>query len=177
MSAITEIALNEEKEYEIVDGQPEEKQMGGTQHGGIGVRLIIELGVYVKAHHLGGVYGPDTSFRIGKNERLPDISFIAASRVPDEGEPEGAWPLAPDLAVEIISPTDLYEKVMTKVIDYLTAGVRQVWLISPEHRTATVYSSVTESKILQATDELDGGDVIPGFRCRVADLFQGPARA
>jgi len=175
MAAIVEIARDEDKEYEIVNGQPEEKVMGGAQHGGIGVRFIIRLGGFVEAQRLGGLYGPDTSFKIGENERLPDAAFVAASRIPEEGEPEGAWPIPPDLAVEIISPNDLYEKVMTKVIEYLTNGVRQVWLISPEHRTVTIYSSPTDVKVLQETDELDGGEVIPGFRLRVAELFQGPA--
>jgi len=177
MAAIIETVLDQDKEYEIVDGQPEEKQMGGARHGGVGSRLIGELWAHIKAQRLGGVYGADTSFQIGQNERMPDVAFVAAARIPEEGEPEGAWPMPPDLAVEIVSPTDLHEKLMTKVTEYLKAGVRQVWLISPEHRTVTIYSSPTEVKVLQGADELDGGDVIPGFRCRVADLFQGPARA
>lgn len=177
MAAIIETVIEQDKEYEIVAGQPEEKKMGGAQHGGIGLRLGAKLWVHVEAHRLGGVYGPDTSFRIGQNERMPDVSFVAAARIPEEGEPEGAWPMPPDLAVEIVSPADLYEQVIAKIDEYLAAGVRQVWLISPEHRTVTAYSSPTEVKILQETDELDGGDVIPGFRCRVAELFQGPARS
>ena len=72
------------------------------------------------------MYGPDTSFQIGANERLPDVAFVAADRIPAWGEPEGMWPFAPDLAVEILSPTDLYEKVSGKIREYFAAGVRQV---------------------------------------------------
>lgn len=169
--------LNPEKEYEIVAGQVEEKEMGGARHGGIGARLIIRLGSYAEAQRLGGVYGPDTSFQIGANERLPDVAFVAAARIPVEGEPEGIWPLAPDLAVEIISPSDLYEKVHGKVREYFAAGVRQVWLISPEHETVTIFSSPTQVRVLSAEDELSSDDLLPGFRCRIRELFQSPRRA
>jgi len=140
----------------------------------LGSRLIGELWMHVKARRLGSVYGPDTSFQIGQNQRIPDVAFIAAERIPLEGEPQGPWPMPPDLAVEIVSPTDLHEKLMAKIAEYLAAGVRQVWRISPEHRTVAIHSSPTEVKILSETDELDGGHVIPGFRCRVAELFRGP---
>jgi Uma2 family endonuclease len=176
MAAMIETVLDTDKEYEIVNGQPEEKVMGGAMHGVVGARFIIRAGGFVEAHQLGVVCGPDTSFQIGQNERLPDVAFVSAARIPEAGVPEGVWPLPPDLAVEIVSPSDLYSKVMTKVAEYLTAGVRQVWLIFPEHRTVTIYSSLTDVKVLQETDELDGGDVVPGFRCRVAELFQGLTR-
>jgi Uma2 family endonuclease len=177
MTSTTDIALDPEKEYELVDGQPQEKEMGGAKHGGIGTRLSAELWLHVKGRRLGGVYGPDTSFRIGANERLPDVSFIAAERIPPSGEPEGAWPLAPDLAVEILSPNDLAEAVLDKISEYFAAGVRQVWLISPRHRTLTVYDSPRSSHILTHEDELLSEELLPGFRCRLAELFAGPPRA
>jgi Uma2 family endonuclease len=169
--------LNPEKEYEIVAGQPEEKKMGGARHGGIGARLLIRLGSYVEAQRLGGVYGPDTSFQIGSNERLPDIAFVAADRIPPAGEPEGMWPFAPDLAVEILSPTDLYERVSGKIREYFAAGVRQVWLISPEYKTVTIYQSPTQVRMLTEEDELVSDEIVPGFRCRLRELFQIPTRA
>jgi len=171
----TEIVLNPDKEYEIVDGRPQEKEMGGARHGGIGTRLVGRLVPYVEAGGLGAVYGPDTTFRIGRNERLPDVSFVAAVRIPPEGEPEGPWPIAPDLAVEIISPNDLYEAVLGKVYEYLNAGVRQVWVISPEKKAVTIYKTPTEVVVLEAKDDLTGGDVVPGFRCPVAELFRIPS--
>ncbi|MFL6277352.1 MAG: Uma2 family endonuclease [Blastocatellia bacterium] len=178
MSAITEeVILDPEKEYEIVDGQPEEKTMGGARHGGVGVRLIVRLGNHVEINRLGGVYGPDTMFRIGKNTRLPDVAFVSAAHIPETGEPEGTWELAPDLAVEIISPSDLWEKVISKIEEYFAAGVRQVWLISPTYHTLTVYHSPTQATILTESDELASDDVVPGFRLKIAELFQTPACA
>ena len=174
MSVSPEIIAAPDKEYEIVDGHPEEKEMGGARHGGVGVRLITRLGLHVETHRLGGVYGPDTTFRISQNERLPDVAFISASRIGPEGEPEGIWQIAPDLAVEIVSPNDLFERVISKVHEYLAAGVRQVWLISPEHRTVIIYHSTTQTTILSEDDYLVSEDILPGFRCSIAELFRQP---
>jgi Uma2 family endonuclease len=93
-----------------------------------------------------------------------------------EGEPEGIWPMAPDLAVEIISPYDLYEKVISKLEEYLARGVRQVWLISPEHKTITIYASPTHTTILTEADDRVSEELLAGFRCRIADLFRSPSR-
>jgi Uma2 family endonuclease len=175
MATTISLNLHPDKEYEIVAGQPVEKIMGGARHSGVGVRLVARLASHVEAHQLGGVYGPDTTFQIGENQRIPDIAFVAAARFPVEGEPEGIWPMAPDLAVEIISPHDLYERVISKVEEYLAAGVQQVWLISPEHKTVTIYSSPTHTTILTEADDLVSEELLPGFRCRIADLFRSPS--
>lgn len=175
MTDTTDLALNPEKEYEIVAGQPEEKEMGGARHGGVGARLLARLVNYVEAHQLGGVYGADTTFRIGDNERIPDVAFVAAARLPEDGEPEGIWPIPPDLAVEIISPNDLYERVISKVEEYLAGGVRQVWLLSPEHKIVTIFHTPTRTTILTEADDLVSEELFPGFRCRIAELFRSPA--
>jgi len=177
MTVASEIILDPEKEYEIVDGRPEEKEMGGARHGGVGLRLGAEIWMHVKVNKLGAVYGPDTTFKIGQNERLPDVAFVSSARIPEEGEPEGPWPMAPDLAVEIISPNDLFEKLFSKVKEYFAAGVGQVWLVSPEHKIVIIYRSPTQITILTEDDELIGEELLPGFRCRVGELFQQPARA
>jgi Uma2 family endonuclease len=132
---------------------------------------------HVEANRLGGVYGPDATFKIGKNERLPDVAFVSASRFGPEGEPEGIWQIPPDLAVEIVSLNDLFEKVISKVHEYFAAGVRQVWLVSPEHRTIIIYRSPTETTILSEEDDLVSEDLLPGFRCPIADLFRRPANS
>ena len=114
MEAVLEeiIAINPDKEYETYNGIPEEKEMAGARHGRIGARLIITLGHYVVSNDLGVVYGPDTTFKVGEADRLPDISFVAINRIPEDGDPEGLWDIAPDLAIEIVSPTDIYQKLM-----------------------------------------------------------------
>ena len=172
--AEAELVLDPEKEYEIVNGQPEEKEMAGALHSGVGTRLIIELGYYCKIHKLGAVYGADATFQIGINERLPDVSFISAARIPKEGETSSKWKIAPDLAVEVVSPNDLYRKVISKVKDYLTAGVSEVWLIEPELKIFTIYRSLTDFTVLSEDDELVSETLLPGFRLKLSELFQLP---
>lgn len=177
MVATAQLALDDDKIYEIAeDGQLEEKEMAGARHGGVGTRLLIKLGMHVDLNQLGSVYGPDTNFTIGKRERVPDVSFVSAARIPAEGEPETAWPIAPDLAVEVISPNDLWEKVYRKLREYFAAGVREVWLVSIEQRTVMIHHSpaVADAVMLTETDELTS-ELLPGFRCRISELFKQPA--
>jgi Uma2 family endonuclease len=160
---------------ELVDG--EIIDMGGSKprQGRIASRIVIRLGQWAEATGLGEVYG-ETFFQIGENVRVPDVAFVAAERIPEEGEPDGPWPFAPDVAVEVISPSNDYEALMAKVIEYLEAGVRQVWLASPTAQTISVYRSLTDVKVYGLGDEIDGGEVLPGFRCPVADFFTPSAR-
>lgn len=173
MEATIEMAVapDGERDYEIVNGQPEEREMPGARHGVIAARLIVRLGGYVEASGL-GVVSSEANFKIGNNERIPDLAFVAAERLPAEGVPESVWPMAPDLAVEIISPNDLHEKVSGKVLEYLEAGVRQVWIVSPEHRTITIFRSPTQAQILAGENELLSDDLFPGFRCPLSAIFQ-----
>ena len=173
MSTTTAVALDPDKLYEIVDGQPEEKEMPGAKHSGICGRLAIELGLHLKANRLGGLY-PEGSLQIGANERIPDLAFVSAARIPPEGEPNTKWPMPPDLAVEVISPNDLYERVYAKVMEYLAAGVKQVWLVSPEHHTITIYRSATNITAFAGDGALVSEDLFPGFRCPLREIFTSP---
>lgn len=179
MTAIAELAVAEavrdDIEYEVVNGIKEAK-MAGARHGGVTARLMVEIGIYLKTNKLGSIYTPDTTFQIGDYERLPDISFVAAERIPEAGEPQGAWRLAPDLAVEVISPTDLHRNIQTKLRDYFAAGVREVWLVEPEFKTVTVYQSPTRNTILTEDEELTS-TVLPGFRCDLREIFAVPTKA
>jgi len=176
MASITAVALDPDKLYEIVDGQPEEKAMPGARHSGICARLTIKLGMYLTANQLGGLY-VEGSFQIGRNERIPDLAFVSAARMPPEGEPETKWPIPPDLAVEVISPNDFYEKVHAKTIEYLTAGVKQVWLVSPEHHTVTIYRSAVDITAFAGDCALVSEDLFPDFRCPLREIFTSPVQA
>jgi Uma2 family endonuclease len=110
MSAVMDV-VGVGKEYEILakdagetPSLSEEKNMTGARHSGVGTRLIIKLGRYLEENNVGAVYGPDATYKLPTKDRLPDVSFIAAARIPEAGEPIGSWELAPDLAVEVISP-------------------------------------------------------------------------
>jgi Uma2 family endonuclease len=173
MPTITEVVLDPDKLYEIVDGQPEAKEMPGARHSGICARLTITLGIYLTANQVGGLY-VEGSFQIGGNERIPDLAFVSAARIPPEGEPETKWPIPPDLAVEVMSPNDLYERVYAKTIEYLAAGVKQVWLVSPEHHTVTIYRSATNITAFPGDCALVSEDLFPGFRCPLREIFTSP---
>jgi Uma2 family endonuclease len=163
--------IDPEKQLEWVNGQVVVKEPGGARHSRICMRLTANLGWYVEEHRLGAIYGPDVTFTIGQNQRLPDVSFVAAARIPAEGDPVGIWTIAPDLAVEISSPNDLIEEVEAKIHEYFAAGVQQVWLVSPQFQTVTFYEAPTKATILQIGDELTSPALLPGFRCPVAALF------
>ena len=103
--------------------------------------------------------------------RSPDISFVKRRRF-KAGVPKGFIPFAPDLAVEVLSPADSPRYVLDKVGEYLEAGVRLVWVVDPEARSASVYRSLTDVRTLsEKGDALAGEDVFPGFRCRLRDIF------
>jgi Uma2 family endonuclease len=103
--------------------------------------------------------------------RSPDVSFVAAGRFEGERGPEGFSPVPPDLAVEVLSPDDRSQPVLEKIGEYLDAGVRLVWVIDPAARTATRYRSLTDTRMLTASDDLDGEGLLPGFRQRLAELL------
>lgn len=173
MAMTTDVTLDPDKLYEIVHGHFEAKEMPGARHGGICGRLAVELGTFLKAHGLGALY-LETNFRLGENERIPDLAFVSAGRIPPEGEPATPWQLPPDVAVEVISPHDLYERVYAKAMEYLAAGVHQVWLVSPEHQMVTVYRSATDITAFTGESILVSEDVLPGFRCPLREIFTSP---
>jgi Uma2 family endonuclease len=133
---------------------------------------VLRLGTFVKERQLGYLFDSSTGFRLpGGNVRLPDVAFVARGRFADEQVPEGFADLAPDLAVEVLSPSDQSRDILDKVGEYLQAGVRLVWVIDPKLRTAAVHKSLTDVRRLGPEDSLDGEDVLPGFRCRLADVI------
>ena len=172
---IAELSLDPERKYEIVNGNPEEKEMPGARHSGIAGRVATELGIYLKGNKLGELY-PEASFQIGGNERIPDLAFLFLERIPPEGEPETKWLLAPDIAIEVVSPNDLFGKVRIKISDYLNAGVRQVWLVVPETREIILYRSATDVTIFPPESELLCEDLLPGFRLPLGEVFKNPAQ-
>ncbi len=172
MERETQLTLDPEKRYEIINGQPEEKEMPGGKHGMVAMRLAIRLGGFVETHQLGVAF-TEVNFQIGQRERIPDLAFVTAARIPAEGVPDGVWPAPPDLAVEITSPNDLHEKVSNKVLDYLDAGVREVWQVSLENQTITIFSSLESVRVIRGESELTSEELLPGFHCKVSELFAG----
>jgi len=120
-------------------------------------RAVVETGIIIQR-------GPDTV-------RGPDISYWSAERLPLNLEPEGYPDVAPDLGVEVLSPSNRMSKIREKMAEYFQRGVRMVWIVDPEDRTVAVYRSMDEGRVLHDSATLSGEDVLPGFSCRVAELF------
>jgi Uma2 family endonuclease len=157
--------------HELVAGEIR-MSPAGARHGLICVLLSAKLLTFVRERGLGHVFDSSTGFRLpGGNVRLPDVAFVAAGRFDDDRPTVGFSPVPPDLAVEVLSPDDRSQPLLDKIGEYLDAGVRLVWVIDPETRRATRYRSLSDVRALTAEDELDGEDVLPGFRCRLADIL------
>jgi Uma2 family endonuclease len=160
--------------FELVKGEVRKMPPAGHRHGKIAMLISIPLGAYVLAHRLGMVYAAETGFILARNPdtvRAADLSFVRQEVIDHIGEPDGYWPTAPDLAVEVISPHDTYAEVDEKVLEWLEAGTRMVIVVNPRKRVVTVYRSFTDVKILTERDALDGADVIPGWQMPVSQLF------
>ena len=160
---------------ELVDGEITVTSPAGPPHGRTNTRLSARLQMWAERHELGDVYCSSTGFWMSSgNLRVPDVSFIARARLPLPGQ-RGFSPVPPDLAVEVLSPGDSGRYLLDKVGEYLASGVRLVWIIDPEDRRAVVYRSLTDVRTLAEDDELDGEDVVPGFRCRLAEILPAVA--
>src|ERR1044072_1845073 len=160
--------------YELVNGELKKMLPAGQRHGRIIVRLTAPLAKYVRDGRLGEVYAAETGFKLrSKPDTVlaADIAFVQKVRLEELGETESYWPSAPDLAVEVNSPSDTVREVEKKVREWLEFGTRLVWVVSTELHTVTVYRSVTGIAVLTENDTLDGGDVVTGFQIPVAEIF------
>jgi Uma2 family endonuclease len=157
--------------YELVDGEIR-MSPGGARHSQVGVALAARLIAFVQARRLGFVFGSDIGYRLpGGNVRSPDASFVSAGRFPQDRVPEDFADLAPDLAIEVVSPGDRTRHVLDKVGEYLEAGTRLVWVIDPRKRRATVHRSLSDVRTLGPDDALDGEEVLAGFSCPLASIL------
>ena len=156
--------------YEYVEGELVPMAPPTMEHGDISMSLSLFLGLHIRENELGRLYPADTDFKLGDRLVKPDIAFVSTARLPENRRQ--ASPVAPDLAVEVVSPTDIQYRVAEKAFAYLNAGTRLVWIIEPVGKTVTVYRSQTDIKTLTIDDTLSGEDVVEGFSCQVAQLFE-----
>jgi Uma2 family endonuclease len=160
--------------YELVRGELFEMTPVDLAHARTVGNILAPLHAFVTERGL-GVVGPEAGFVLDRDPdtvRAPDIAFVRADRWP-HGEAEhhfGQFP--PDLAVEVRSPSETMRSLHSKAEAYIAAGVRLVWLVDVASRTIVVFASDAEPQILSEADILDGGDVIPGFRMPVKDVFR-----
>lgn len=160
--------------YELVRGVLRQMAPAGHTHGKRGNRVNHSLSAHVYSSGLGEVYLAETGFILETAPDYvlaPDVSFVRQERVDAVGDGDGFFPGPPDLAIEVISPSDRYTEVEAKVEEWFNAGTLMVVVVNPRNRTVRVYRSLADSDLLTETDTLDGGDVVPGWRLPVADIF------
>ena len=159
--------------YELIHGKLVKRPASGFEHGVCSANINMSIGAYVQAHRL-GVTLIVVTFLLATDPdhaRIPDVAFVSAERLHLIEDRARAFPAAPDLAVEVISPTDRLTQVREKVADWLAHGVRIVIVVNPRNRTVEVHRPQRAMVTLTEADTIDGGDVVPGWRMAVADIF------
>jgi Uma2 family endonuclease len=158
---------------ELIRGRLVVREPPGFVHGDVAMRLAMTIGNFVQKQDLGRVLAAETGFKLASNPdtvRAPDIAFISRARLPNPS-PTGYAALAPDLVVDVLSPNDRPGYVLGKVADWLSAGSRLVWVVDPARRSARVYRIDGSESFVAERDALEGEDVLPGFACRLAEIF------
>jgi Uma2 family endonuclease len=161
--------------HELVRGEVFTMSLPGGEHGEVAGEVFWRITNHVKSAKLGKTYPAETGFLIKRDPdtvRGPDVAFVRAERLRQIINPQKYLPLAPDLAVEVLSPNDRDELVLEKVREWLTAGSQAVWTVDPRAKTVTIYRPHAEPVTLTENQTIDGGDVLPGFMCRVAEFFE-----
>lgn len=161
--------------FEVIDDQLVEQPPMGTESVWIVSRIHSQLSRYVDDHG-SGIIVSEMLFTLRRApllRRRPDVAFVSSDRWPlDRSIPrENGWEVVPDLAVEVVSPSDPFEDVLDRVHDFLKAGSALVWLVLPKLRQVYVYDGAASIRVLNDADELDGGTVLPGFRCPIRSCF------
>lgn len=169
------LEMPEGEQFELVEGQLVERNMSGLSSL-VASRVNRRIGNHAEANQLGDVFDSDCGYQCYADDpakiRRPDASFIRAGRLSLDELEHGYLRVAPDLAVEVVSPNDKAYELDEKIEEYLAAGVRLIWVVNPEQKIVSIHrldGSVTK---LHERDELSGEDVLQGFACQVAELFQ-----
>lgn len=159
---------NADKRLEWIGGEIVEVVSNNTPSE-IAARIMVLLGLFVLSNKLGRLMGADGGYMVQGERYIPDVSFISFKKQPQRST--HTWNLnAPDLAVEVVSPSDNIPLLMIKVANYLAAGTL-VWVVYPDERTVHVFAPGDNPRILHESDTLDGGQVLPGLKLAVEDVF------
>jgi len=162
------------KRYELADGELIEMSPPGGEHGETTFNAGRLIGNFVAPSNLGVVYAAETGFRLRQNPdhvRAPDVAFLRRDRLPEGKSPRGYVPVAPDFVVEVVSPGDTAHEVQERVDDWLQAGTPLVWVVYSSPRSVFIFRGLDRIERRFGDEELDAEPVLPGFRCKVSDLF------
>ena len=171
---LMELPHGEGFRYELINGELITMPASGFPHGRTAMRLSAPLAQFILDHGLGEVFTAETGYKLTSNPDTvlaPDFSFLAKERIEETGQLEGFWPGAPDLAVEVLSPSDRPGMVKTRISNWFGYGVKQLWIANPKKRTVTVYRSPSDSITFSGSDELEAQDILPGFRLSLERIF------
>ena len=160
--------------HELIQGELTNMPPSGSEHGHETIWIGRIVSTYILEHDLGFSFGAEAGFIIGSDPdtvRAPNFAFIRKERVPGGRLPKGFFPGAPDLAVEVLSPSDRAVEVEDKIQQWLDAGTLQVWVINLHRRTLTVHRRDQPPQVLRSDDAVEGGDLLPGFRATVEQLL------
>jgi Uma2 family endonuclease len=162
--------------FELIDGRLVERKMG-AKSSYAATNVLILMGHFIRSNGLGLVFQADCGYQIFPEDpsrvRFADGSFIARGRLPEDRPPQGHCGLSPDLIIEAVSPHDTAYEVEEKIAQWLAAEVRLVWVLYPDTHRVQVHRMDGSVTKLRSGDLLDGEEVIPGFQCQVAEVFQG----
>lgn len=167
--------------FELIDGRLVEQNVS-VKSSWIAGEIAFRIRKFLEQSPLGYVFPEGTAYRCFPNEsrrvRRADVSFIRLQRWQPNDFDEGFCPIAPDLAVEVVSPHDTHQEIQAKLQDYFSAGVPLIWLVEPGTCTVTVYRQGGDSiSLLRVNDSLSGEEILPGFSCMIAELFPAPTPA
>ena len=159
--------------HELINGELERMPPPGFPHGRIAMRLMAPLANFVWDHDLGEVYdycgfqltvGPDTVLG-------PDLAFVSKQRLREPAEDKGYWPGPPDIAGEVLSPSDRPSRVSKRISLWFDYGVKQLWIVNQKNRTVTVYRSPSDATTFSGSDYLEAQDLLPGFKLSLDRIF------
>ena len=160
---------------ELIRGALIKMTPAGREHGQIVMNLGAELRNYIKPRKVGILVGSDSGVWLERDPdtvREPDVAFFSAEKIPLDADIPGYAEVAPDLVVEIVSPTDRLAAVNDKALMWLRYGVRLVWVVRPDERMVDVHRDVHPVAALAESESLDGADVLHGFSCAISEVFE-----
>jgi Uma2 family endonuclease len=162
--------------YELVRGELRRMSPSGHMHGMVAARVLARLAPFVEQNHMGETYTADAGFllrRAPDTVRAPDVAFVTAARLATMNlSPTGFFPGAPDLAIEVVSPSDTDREVEEKTAEWLAAGTQVVVIVEPTRRTASVYRPGADVQSFGESDRLTISDLLPGWSLRVQEIFR-----
>ena len=163
--------------FELVDGHLVERNMG-AESSAIALRIAVLLGLFLRDHSIGWLFGSDTSYQCFPDApdkvRRCDVGFVRNERLFGGRAPKGHVMVAPDLAIEVVSPNDTADEVEEKAMEWLDSGVALLWVVYPATRTVRIHrprSAALRVTDLADTDTITGESALPGFSCTVKEFF------